>query len=160
MKRTLLLAGALCAASAGLFAQSATVAAGGVATGPGGTAACSIGQVADITLIGSGGTISQGVQQPYDDVSTTVADPDPDGPISAYPSITADQVVVQVRAERFHDLRIDLTDARGRILLQRRIIDQRTELSLARFAAGSYHLVVRADGELLQTITIQRAHTE
>lgn len=160
MKRSLLLAGALCMGAAGVFAQNAAVAAGGEATGPGGTAAFSIGQVADITVTGSGGRISQGVQQPYDDVSTTVADPHSYGFISAYPSITADNVLVLVPAERIHDLRIDVTDAQGRILLQRAITDQRTELSLAAFATGNYHLIVHADGELLRTFTILRAHTE
>jgi len=48
-----------------LSAQQNTIAAGGLATGSGGTASYSIGQIDYITATGSGGTASQGVQQPY-----------------------------------------------------------------------------------------------
>lgn len=139
------------------FAQSATVAAGGMATGAGGTASYSIGQVADGAPYSGTGTASQGVQQPVDDVSTTVADPVTDASgIAVYPTITADMIEVNTSGSFAAPLRVEVSDAQGRILLQRLLPATRTELSLATLAAGSYHLVVIAGAERLRTFTIVR----
>ncbi len=51
--------------SAGLHAQQATTAAGGDATGPGGSVAYSVGQVVYTTNSGTGGSVAEGVQQSY-----------------------------------------------------------------------------------------------
>ena len=139
------------------FAQSATVAAGGMATGVGGTVSFSIGQVADGAPSAGTGMVYQGVQQPYVDGSTTVADPVADASgIAVYPNITADMIVVNTSATFAEPLRVEVSDAQGRTLLQRMLPDTRTELSLATLAAGSYHLSVITGTERLRTFTIVR----
>ena len=49
----------------GLQAQESPTAAGGEATGSGGTASYSIGQVVYTTNTGTNGSVAQGVQQPF-----------------------------------------------------------------------------------------------
>ena len=58
-----------------LYAQQSTNAGGGDATGTGGSAAYSVGQVAYTSNIGTGGTESQGVQQTY--IISTVGSEEP-----------------------------------------------------------------------------------
>ena len=55
----------------GLQAQQSPTATGGEATGTGGTASYSVGQVVYTTNTGTNGSMAQGVQQPYE-ISTTV----------------------------------------------------------------------------------------
>ena len=50
----------------GLHAQENTTAAGGEATGSGGTASYSVGQVVYTTVTGTNGSVAQGVQHPYE----------------------------------------------------------------------------------------------
>jgi hypothetical protein len=51
-------------ASSGAFAQQAVLAAGGEATGAGGTVSFSVGQIDFVEATGAGGKANQGVQQP------------------------------------------------------------------------------------------------
>mgnify|MGYP000474435928 CR=1 FL=1 len=55
----------------GLHAQENAVTTGGEATGAGGTASYSVGQVVYTTNTGTNGSVAQGVQQPFE-ISTTV----------------------------------------------------------------------------------------
>ena len=50
----------------GLHAQESPTAAGGEATGTGGTSSYSVGQVVYTTATGTNGSLAQGVQQPYE----------------------------------------------------------------------------------------------
>ena len=55
----------------GLHAQESVNGSGGEATGTGGTASYSLGQVVYTTNTGTNGSVVQGVQQPYE-ISTTL----------------------------------------------------------------------------------------
>jgi hypothetical protein len=48
------------------YSQESIVVAGGSGTGTGGSASYSVGQIAYTSLPGSGGSVSQGIQQPYE----------------------------------------------------------------------------------------------
>ena len=154
MKLNALLAGLLLVPSGVLYGQTATLTAGGEASGTGGAVSFSIGQVADMTAAGSGGMTSQGVQQPYDDVSTVVEGPDPAFAVLAFPTITADLVSVDVPDGQADAWSLRVTDAQGRIVVQRAMHGARTELSLASLATGTYHLMVIADDTPAGTFTI------
>ena len=64
--RKVLIAFCLFGYGTAIQAQEAVAAAGGEATGSGGTVSYTIGQINYTTNTGAGGTITQGVQQPYE----------------------------------------------------------------------------------------------
>ena len=72
-----------------LQGQQAVVTTGGTATGAGGSATYTVGQVAYQTYTGSSGSVAQGVQQPWE-ISTVTAIENTEGislAISVYPKI-------------------------------------------------------------------------
>jgi len=66
MKNFVLIAFCLFRSVTAILAQTAIPAAGGNATGSGGTVSYSVGQLTYNTYQGSVGTVSEGVQQPYE----------------------------------------------------------------------------------------------
>ena len=70
-KKTFISAAFLLLGLGGLHAQESVNSSGGEATGTGGTASYSVGQVVYTTATGTNGSVAQGVQQPYE-ISTTV----------------------------------------------------------------------------------------
>ena len=71
VRRTIVIATILFIATIGLFAQSQTTASGGEASGSGGTVSYTVGQTAYQTNVGTGGTVTEGLQQAYEIFSVT-----------------------------------------------------------------------------------------
>jgi len=134
------------------FSQSNTLAGGGEATGSGGSVSYSVGQVDYINSSGTGGSVNQGVQQPYE---LFVAGISEGGLISLnmYPNPTSDQLIIEID-ETLKDLSFDLTDMNGKVLISQTIKDKETLLNLKEFASGSYHLVVQHENEIIESFKI------
>lgn len=146
-----------CFAGVALLAQRDAVSTGGVATGTGGSVSFSIGQVANDAPASGTGSVTQGVQQPYDDLSTVIPDHGLDASdVTAFPTVTNDLVVVSVPGSTTSPLRMDVIDALGRIVVHRAIVAARTELSLGALAPGTYRLRVSDGAGPLRTFTLVR----
>src|SRR5690554_7065721 len=108
----LLAAGLLCAGFA--QAQESTNASGGDATGTGGTASYSVGQVVYTTNTGSTGSVAQGVQHAFEIYTLGVEDIE-DILLTAYPNPTTDYLTLELNAVTYSDVTYQLFDIHGRL---------------------------------------------
>ncbi len=139
----------------GLYAQESPTAAGGEASGGGGTVSYSVGQTAYITITGMAGhSIVQGVQQPYE-VSTTVGvDETPVVlKLSVHPNPTARCLSLKID-DRTNHLRYRLYDVQGSVIEDREINNKTTSISLEGQPAATYFLSVVKDNQVIKTFKI------
>ena len=142
IKLAFLFMGALC--SSGLQAQQAITTTGGNATGVGGSASYSVGQIVYKTNSGSLGSVSQGVQQPYE-ISIVSVFEEENGIsllLSSYPNPTTSSLTLKVGNYNFENLNYQLFDGNGRTLVESRIYRSETAISMETLPAGSYFLKV------------------
>lgn len=138
-----------------LIAQEAKVTSGGNATGSGGTASYSIGQVAYKTQTGTNGIVTQGVQQPFEIVTlsgvefTTIS-------LEAivYPNPTVSIVNLNIKNYPIDNMNYQLFDFRGRLLSDNKILNEETIIDLERYAAATYLLKVSSNNKELKTFKI------
>ena len=122
-------------------AQQANVAAGGNASGSGGTVAYSVGQVVYTTHTGSTGTVAQGVQQPYE-ISTILGLDDSFIQLSAYPNPTTHNLTLEVGNIENSTLYFQLCDLGGKIIERRKITNRTEIINMENLATAIYFLKV------------------
>lgn len=136
-KTIILLCFVLSLATSSLFAQQGTVAAGGQATGAGGSVSCSIGQVAYVSATGTGGNVNQGLQQPYEIVDAIGLDANVlDLSISLYPNPTTDFITLKVN--KVENLSYQIFDSEGKIISTKGITENETSISFTEYANAIY----------------------
>ncbi|MCW3070731.1 MAG: hypothetical protein JWO44_621 [Bacteroidetes bacterium] len=122
-----------------LSAQQGTVPAGGDASGTGGSASYSIGQVDYITGNGSGGTITQGLQQPFEIYVITGVDAKAINlSASVYPNPTAEQVTLTIKDLSTTGMSYTLSDAQGRLISSDKLSGTETAISMITLSKGIY----------------------
>lgn len=126
-----------------LYAQQSVTASGGEASGSGGSASVSTGQVVYTTISGAGGVVTQGVQQPYE---IFVLGKNEHKSILlnaiAYPNPTISQLALRIDSGVLPDLRYELYDLNGRVLSKNIIKDVETIIPVEQFPAATYILKV------------------
>lgn len=117
---------------------------GGNATGSGGTISYSIGQVAYTSIIGTSGTIAQGVQQAFE--ISTISELNDTTKISlqctTYPNPTNNYLKLKLKYLNGKNLSFILCDLNGKILQNRRINELETAINLSSYISGSYLLKI------------------
>ena len=140
--------------SSNIMAQEAVVAAGGDATGSGGSSSYSVGQPFYTVSTGSNGSTTAGVQQPYefyvgiDKVKTINLS------MVAFPNPTTSILNLSVEDLTIGDLNAQLYDASGKLILSKNIVDNITQIPMQELAGGSYFLKVSQDKVFVKTFTI------
>lgn len=140
----------------GLQAQEAITATGGNASGSGGSASYSVGQVVYQTNTGANGSAAQGVQQPYEisvvigideakDINLTVA---------AYPNPTTDFLTLKVENYDKENLTYQLYDISGKLLENKKIEGNETNLVMSNLIPASYFLKVTDNNKEVKTFKI------
>lgn len=127
-----------------LQAQNTIPAAGGNGIGSEGTISYTVGQIVFNTFSGANGTISQGVQQPYE-ISVITAIENTQGitlACSVYPNPTSRLIKLKVESFDLENLRYMLYDINGVMLLDKKIESEETEISLDSFTSSFYFLKV------------------
>jgi hypothetical protein len=141
-----------------LKAQNGTVAAGGDMTGSGGSVSYSIGQVDYITVSGSGGTITQGLQQPYEIwVITGMEVPGIELSMIVYPNPTSDFVMLRIDdSESFREgaLTYSLYDVKGQMLDRQAIGNLSNRIGLSDFTNGIYFIKVHENERELKVFKV------
>ncbi len=149
----LLAAGLLWAGMA--HAQESVNAAGGDATGTGGSVAYSVGQVVYTTATGATGNVAQGVQQPFEiSVVTGVSETSIQLEMSAYPNPTIDFLTLKVSA--FEGLNLQLTDMRGTVIASKKIAELNTIISMEGLAKSIYFLRISDENHVVKTFKITK----
>ena len=139
-----------------LQAQQNTVASGGNASGIGGTVSYSLGQVVYTRAEGSGGSVAQGVQQPFE--IAVVLDLEEAKGITLhstlYPNPTSGSVTLLIENYDIEDLSYSIFDLNGRILSNDKISSNQTQISMENFAKEMYHITIMKLNKELKTFKI------
>ena len=133
----------------GVYAQESTTTAGGEASGSGGVSSYSIGQIMYTTAIGTSGSISQGVQVPFEiSIITDVSEITIDLSINAYPNPTVNQLTLEI--EKFNNMRFHLSDVNGELLESGEVTETNTSIEMEALPQAIYFLriVNNSDGAL------------
>ena len=133
----------------GAMAQEAIPSAGGNASGSGGSVSYTVGQVACTLYTTGSGSVSQGVQQPYEiyvEVETGEAD-GVDFFCTSYPNPVSDELILEISDYQDQQLVCRLYDANGYLLENKEIKGSVTIISMGSLAAGTYFLKVVKSGQ-------------
>jgi hypothetical protein len=154
-KKTVLSAAFLLLGLAGLHAQQATTASGGDATGTGGTASYSLGQVVYTSNTGSNGNIAQGVQQAYEIYNVGITETELNISLSIFPNPTAANLTLQISDYSNEKLSYQLYDMQGKLLNNGKILAQQTKIEMTSLPTAAYYVnVVNQENQKVQSFKI------
>lgn len=128
----------------GLQAQESINTTGSNATGSGGSASYSVGQMVYTTNTGTSGSVAQGVQQPFE-ISVVVGIEEADGitlQCSVYPNPTTDFLMLKVENYDNTKLLYQLFDMQGKLLQTQKITDNQTSIVMSNLVPATYFVKV------------------
>ena len=128
----------------GLQAQTSVNATGGNASGSGGSASYSVGQLAYTTNTGTNGSVSEGVQQPFEISVVTGIEEAKDIflNVSAYPNPTTDYLELKVENLQLSELSYKLYDISGKVYQNKEIGNGITKIEMQNLPQGIYFIKV------------------
>ena len=136
-------------------AQQSANATGGDASGSGGTAAYSVGQIVYTTNTATTGSVAQGVQQPYEiSIVSGIDNPTVNIELSAYPNPTTDYIKLKVEGEKFEDLNYTLVDITGKLIASEKITSSTEIIGMENLASACYLLRVTNNNKELKAFKI------
>lgn len=137
----------------GLHAQESPTSTGGEATGTGGTASYSIGQVVYTTNTGTNGSVAQGVQQVFE-ISTTLGinETSINLELSVYPNPTTNYLTLKV--EKLENLTYQLIDLQGKIITNKKVTAKTSTIKMEDLPKAIYFLNVTKNNQLVKTFKI------
>lgn len=137
-------------------AQQAATASGGSATGSGGSVAYSIGQICYTAFSGTNGSVSQGVQQPYE-ISIVLGLDELEEPtinLKIYPNPTANMLTLNVGDFELLNLNFQLIDIHGKVIESKKIISSTETISMDNVPIATYFLKVSKGNKEVKTFKI------
>jgi len=140
----------------GLYAQHSVNTTGGTAAGSGGSVSYSVGQMTYHTHNGTQGTLTEGVQQPYEIlIGTGLAEAEGIHLlVSAYPNPTTDYLTLKVKEVELSGLSFHLYDMQGRVLQANKLTGTETQIDMSRYAPSTYFVKVFSDDRLVKEFKI------
>jgi len=137
-----------------VLAQEAVTIAGGNASGSGGSASYTVGQIVYSTETVSSGSVAQGVQQPFE-ISVVSGINEIHGILlqcSVYPNPTTDLLILKIDASAtpgFQSLSYQIYDINGKLLLSKKLTGNETSISMENLVPATYFLkVIQSDKEV------------
>lgn len=136
------------------YAQQATTASGGDASGSGGSVAYSVGQIVYTTSTGTTGSVAQGVQQPYEiSIPLGLAETGIKLNLSAYPNPATSFLILEVD-DYDRALSYQLYDIGGKLLESNTVVANSTTIKMERYATAAYFLKVTQNNKEVKTFKI------
>lgn len=126
-------------------AQQAITSTGGDALGSGGTVVYSVGQIDYTSHTSDSGTISQGVQQPYEIYTLEVVENELDLSLVVFPNPATDNLTLQIQDYNNEKLVYQLTDLQGRLIKTGSITNNKTHIVMSNLSAATYFLSVEQE---------------
>lgn len=157
MRKKLLLSicGFLLACAITINAQTSINSSGGKATGSGGSASYSVGQVFNQTYSSTSGTVSEGVQQPIELMATGVDNIQSFlQAFAVYPNPVKQYLHLQKKQEDGINTTYRLIDLNGKILKSGKVTSNLQTIDLQGFAASVYFLEFIQPNKKPQTFKI------
>lgn len=141
------------------MAQQGVVSAGGQAASDDGTVSISVGQVFYHTISGAEGSLTEGLQQPYEvSVVTSIGEvEDIELLFSAYPNPVSDMLTLDVKDGEKDDLHYQLLDFTGKLLREADIRDVQTGISMRELDPAVYFLRITKGNKTIQTFRIVKS---
>ena len=140
----------------GLQAQEAIPAAGGNASGTGGSGSYSVGLVVYQASSGTNGSVTAGVQQPYE-ISLVIGIEEAVGinlAVSAFPNPTTDYLILEVKDFDIKTLSFQLYDMNGKLLQNEKIKDVQTSIVMSNLVPSIYFVKVIQGNKEIKTFKI------
>ena len=140
----------------GLQAQTSVNATGGNASGSGGSASYSVGQLAYTTNTGTNGSVSEGVQQPFE-ISVVTGIEEAKGinlSVSAYPNPTTDYLTLEVKDVELLNLHFQMYDMNGKLLQNEKITGNQTSIVMSNLLPATYFVKVIQGNKEVKTFKI------
>jgi hypothetical protein len=136
-----------------LHAQESTPTSGGEATGTGGTLSYTVGQVIYTKNTGTNGSLTQGVQQPYE-ISTTagIKETTINLELSVYPNPTTDYLTLKV--EDYTELNYQLCDLQGKVIQNKKVSSTSMSINIEHLPKAIYFLNVTKSNQTIKTFKI------
>jgi len=134
-------------------AQESSNTAGGDATGSGGKASYTIGQVAYQHEAGSSGNVNQGVQQPYEIYSVGIEE-NTAIVLSAFPNPTSDKLTLRFDEYSNEPMHMNLLDIQGKLIQSVKINNAQTEIDLSANSKGIYFVKLFSESKEIKTFKI------
>ena len=140
----------------GLQAQTSVNATGGNASGSGGSASYSVGQLAYTTNTGTNGSVSEGVQQPFE-ISVVTGIEEAKGinlSVTAYPNPTTDYLTLSIADFDASKLSYQLYDMNGKLLQSEKITGNQTSIVMSNLVPATYFVKVIQGNKEFKTFKI------
>jgi hypothetical protein len=157
-KKTITSVGLLLLGLGGLHAQESPTAAGGEATGTGGSSSYSLGQVVYTTATGTNGSVAQGVQQPYEiSIITGVKETSIHLEMNVYPNPTTNYLTLKVDASTSlsnQQLSYQLIDLQGKVITNKKVSSTTTSINVESLPKAIYFLNVTKDNQVVKTFKV------
>lgn len=144
-KTIFILSSLFCLGCITVSAQQNTVAMGGDASGAGGSASYSVGQIDYVDPVGAGGSISQGVQQPYQISVTGINNTDTQISLTAFPNPVIGQLSLKIDEPNVSELSYRIYTAEGKLLIESQISSTEEYIDFQSYAYGTYFVKVIKD---------------
>jgi hypothetical protein len=140
----------------GLQAQESVNATGSNASGSGGSASYSVGQVVYSTNTGTNGSVSEGVQQPYEIFVVTGLEEAKNISlsVSAYPNPTTDYLTLSIEEFDISNVYYQLYDMNGKLLQNAKIIGNQTSIAMGNLVPANYFVKVIQGNKEVKTFKI------
>jgi hypothetical protein len=152
-KKTIMSVAFLLLGLGGLHAQESINGSGSEATGAGGTASYSIGQVVYTTNTGTNGSVAQGVQQSFE-ISTTVGinETSINLEMNVYPNPTTNYLILNVVESK--GLSYQLFDLQGKLIENKKVTANNTTITMEDLPNATYFLKVTKNSQAVKTFKI------
>jgi hypothetical protein len=137
-------------------AQSAIAASGNNAVGTGGSVSYTVGQTVYSMVSGTNGTVSQGVQQPFEiSVVTGIKDArDIILKIYVYPNPAKDYLKLVIENNEIDDLSYQLSNLDGKLLQVKKVESNETLIPMDNILSGVYFLRITVSKEEIKVFKI------
>jgi hypothetical protein len=140
-----------------LWAQQGPASAGGDASGAGGSSSYSIGQTDYTTENGSNGTITQGLQQPFEiQVMTGIEKTSISLTCSVYPNPVIDHLILSVENADAQNMSYTIYSIEGKLIGQRTISEDLTKIPMTGLTNGFYLVKVYNSNNEVKTFKISK----
>jgi hypothetical protein len=141
------------------MAQQSTVSAGGNANGTGGTVSYTVGQVFFHTHEGEGGSVAEGLQQPYEIFVVTSIEniPDISVIVVAYPNPVTDNLMLVIKDQvdfSTETIHFRLSDINGSVIQSDKAAGRQTRIDMQNLPPAVYFLKVTDNRRELKTFKI------
>jgi len=131
---------------------------GATVSGSNGTVSYSIGQLVYTTNSGTTGSVAQGVQQPYEiQIVSGIEEATSVGlTCSAFPNPVTDLLIIKLGSYNKGNLSYRLYDINGKVVLNKRITNDETTISMKNINPSVYFLKVMTADQVIKTFKITK----